>query len=80
MSMTVEQIAEAAMTLPPQSRALLADRLWQSLEGVSKSELNPEVVALIDRRYQQLKSGQTNGIPAEQFIAELREELRCSGS
>ncbi|MGH8245283.1 MAG: addiction module protein [Gammaproteobacteria bacterium] len=80
MSMTVDQIAEEAMALPPAARALLADRLWQSVEGHSQSDLDPEVVAMIDRRYRELKSGQVKGVPAEQFVAELRKELRCSGS
>ena len=80
MSMTVEQIAKEAMALPPQSRALLADRLWQSVEDGSEPEVDPDVVALIDRRYRELKSGQAKGLPAEQFIAEHRKELRCSGS
>lgn len=76
MSMTVEQITEKAMALPPESRALQADRLCQSIEGRSPSDLDPEVVAMIDRRYRELKSGQVKGLPAEQFIAELRKELQ----
>jgi putative addiction module component (TIGR02574 family) len=80
MKTTLEEIAEKALALPEQERALLADRLWQSLENDATSEVEPEVVALIQRRYEELKAGKVKGIPAEQFVAELRSELQCAKS
>ena len=57
MPLTLDQIAEEAMQLPPASRALLADKLVESLESEDLDEI---------------RSGKVNAIPGEQVIEEVR--------
>lgn len=74
MSLTDQEIVAAAMKLPPEERADLAEWLWISVD-------DPDAVAAaweaeIERRVAQLDAGEVESIPFEQVLAELRAKLR----
>lgn len=69
-SLTAEQIREAAMSLPPEERELMAEALIASLP------LDPALEATIERRYEEMRSGKVKGIPAEEVVRGLREMVR----
>ena len=73
MSLTYQQVTQAAMQLRPDERVDLAEKLWGSVD-------TPETIAAawdeeIARRVAQLEAGEVETAPAEQVIAELRTQL-----
>ncbi len=73
MAMTKEQILSEAMALDPRERDEVAETLWQS---IVPDELTQQQLAEIRRRIESLESGQTQTIPGEQVMRELRERFR----
>jgi putative addiction module component (TIGR02574 family) len=65
----------AALLLPPEERARLAERLIASLDR------DPEVVAAWDeeirRRIAELDAGRLESLPAEEVLEEARARLRA---
>ena len=72
MPLTLDQIAEEAMQLPPASRALLADKLVESLETEDLDEIQRLWAVEAVRRRDEIRSGKVNAIPGEQVIEEVR--------
>jgi putative addiction module component (TIGR02574 family) len=73
MSLTYQQVTQAAMQLRPDERVDLAEKLWVSVD-------TPETIAAawneeIARRVAQLEAGEVETVPAEQVISELRTQL-----
>ncbi len=73
MSLTIEQLKAEAMKFSPEERADLADWLWLSV--ASREEVKAAWDAEIERRIRQLDSGEVEGIPGEEVLAELRATL-----
>ena len=71
MHMRVEEIAEEALSLPSEARALLADRLVESLDPAEDGYIHKLWAAEGNRRLQELRSGQVTGIPGEEVFARL---------
>ena len=72
MPLTLDQITEEAIKLPPESRAVLADKLVQSLESEELDEIQRLWSAEAIRRRDEIRSGQVQPIPGEQVIEEIR--------
>ena len=72
MPLTLDQITEEAIKLPPASRALLADKLVQSLESEDEGEIQQLWSSEAIRRRDEIRSGQVQPIPGEQVIDEVR--------
>jgi len=75
MSMTVEQIVDEALGLPSEARALLADRLVESLDPAEDGYIRQLWVAEALRRRDEVRTGQVQGIPADQALAQVRRAL-----
>jgi len=73
----LEELTTKAMSLPPASRAELAEILIQSLEEKDDPEIKSAWVAEIRRRDQQIRSGDKVTRPAADVLREAREQLRC---
>ena len=72
MNMTVEQIVDEALGLPSEARALLADRLVESLDPAEDAYVRQLWVAEALRRRDEVRNGQVQTIPAEQGLAQVR--------
>jgi len=72
MPLTIEQLAEEAMRLPVTSRALLADKIVESLDFIKPDELQQVWTAEALRRRDEVRSGKVKSIPGEQVLAEIR--------
>ena len=72
MPLSLDQITEEAIKLPPASRALLADKLVQSLESEDPDEIQQLWSAEAIRRRDEIRSGQVQPIPGEHLIEEVR--------
>lgn len=69
MATSVEELATKAMALPSEARALLAERLVESLNEESVSE-----IWLIEtkKRRDEVRSGQIKPIPGVKVMEEIR--------
>lgn len=72
MPLTLEQLTVEAMQLPLESRALLADRLVESLDSPDSDEIQRLWTAEAIRRRDEIRSGQVKSIPGEQVLDEVR--------
>ncbi len=72
MSLTFDQITEEAMKLPADSKALLADKLVESLESEELDEIQRLWSAEAIRRRDEVRSGQEQPVPGEEVLEEVR--------
>jgi putative addiction module component (TIGR02574 family) len=75
MSLTVEQIAEEALSLSDDARALLADRLVESLDPAQDEAIRKLWAAESLRRRDEVRSGRVKTIPAEEALARVRNAV-----
>ncbi len=71
----LKDIEAQALQLPAQEREFLTERLCRSLDDEPLNEVDETWVRETEERYKQLKKGEVKGIPAEQALAEIRQEL-----
>jgi len=70
-----KDVVSAALALPPEARAMLAEDLVASLES-SQEEIDEAWRIEIDRRVKEIKEGKVQLIPGEQVMSELRAQLK----
>ena len=70
-----EKVLSEVMSLPPDARALLADKLLHSLDSPGREELDRLWAEEAERRVQQIKSGEVKPIPGEEVFKEIRETI-----
>jgi len=75
MSMTVEQIVDEALGLPSEARALLADRLVESLDPAEDGYVRQLWLKETLRRRDEVRSGRVQTIPGEEALAQVRRAL-----
>ncbi len=75
MKLTVEQIAEEALSLPSEARALLADRLVESLDPAEDEAIRQLWVAEACRRRDDVRSGRVQTIPGDDALAQVRKAI-----
>ena len=76
MSIPVEKITEAVLSLPSDARALLADRLVESLDPLTDVDIRELWAAEAVRRRDEIREGKTQTIPGETALAQVRNSLR----
>jgi putative addiction module component (TIGR02574 family) len=72
MSLTLDQLADEAMQLPPASRAMLAERIVESLDLAETDEIQRLWTAEAIRRRDEVRSGGVQPIPGDEVLAEVR--------
>ena len=74
MAHSLPEIEKDALRLPPEDRARLAVRLLSSLEGTPESPEEIEKLWIVEaeRRFQELRDGVVQGVPAREVFAKLR--------
>ncbi|MDP1605140.1 MAG: addiction module protein [Rhodocyclaceae bacterium] len=75
MHMTVEQIADEALALPSEARALLADRLVESLDPAEDGYIRQLWMREARRRIDEVRSGNVKTIPADEAFAQARQAI-----
>ena len=73
--MTVEQIADEALAMPSEARALLADRLVESLDPAEDGYIRQLWMREARRRVDEVRRGEVVTIPAEVVIANVRQAI-----
>jgi len=72
MSLTLDQITEEAMKLSPDAKALLADKLVESLNFEEPDEVQRLWSAEAIRRRDEIRSGNVAAVPGEEVLEEVR--------
>lgn len=75
MNLTVEQIAEEALSLPSEARALLADRLVESLDPAEDGYAHQLWITEARRRRNDVRSGQVTTIPGDVALEQVRQAV-----
>jgi hypothetical protein len=69
---SIEQLTEELLSLPNESRALLADKLVESLEFDTDSTVQEVWLAEAKRRRAEVRDGSVQPIPGEDALAQVR--------
>jgi hypothetical protein len=69
---SIEQLTEELLSLPNESRALLADKLVESLEFDTDSTIQEVWVAEAKRRRAEIRDGSVQPISGEDALAQVR--------
>ena len=69
---TREDLLSAALNLPLEERAALADRLLRSLDDLPEPERKKLWLEVADRRLQEMREGKVREIPADEVFARGR--------
>lgn len=75
MKFTVEQITEEALALPSEARALLADRLIESLDSAEDEQIRQLWATEARRRRDDVRSGRIKTVPGEEALARVRRAV-----
>ena len=75
MTVTVEQITADALSLPSEARALLADRLVESLDPAEDGSLRQIWAAEALRRRDEVRNGRVKTIPGDEALARVRRAV-----
>ena len=73
--MTVEEIQAAALKLPLNERAALAEALLASLDDLTPEELDVLWAKEAQRRWESLQAGTSHTVPAEVVLREAQERI-----
>jgi putative addiction module component (TIGR02574 family) len=73
MSTDFDSLSTQAMSLPPEQRVELAQRLWESVEG--QPEVDEALLAEIDRREAELDSGTVPTYSHDEVMRDARTAI-----
>ena len=78
--MTIAQITNEALALPPQERAALGQQLWDSIyDARTLTDLIDNTARTeIERRDAEMESGSVQGIPHDEAMAMIEKSLKCT--
>ena len=74
MPLTIDQLEREAMRLSATSRALLAEKLVESLDEAELDQIQKRWVAEALRRRDEVRSGRVKPIPGGQVLDEARRK------
>jgi len=75
MSLTIEQIAEEALALPSEARALLADRLIESLGPLEDGYIRQLWAAEARAHRDDIRTGLVKTIPGQEALDSVRKSV-----
>ncbi|AFZ20434.1 addiction module protein [Allocoleopsis franciscana] len=73
--LSIEQLIQEALSLPSASRALLADKLVESLEFDIDETIQTHWTTTAKKRRDEVRSGTVQPIPGEEALAQVRRLL-----
>jgi len=73
---TYEEIISAALSLPPGTRAMLAEQLLESLDPEDQKRIDALWAEEAERRDQEIEDGVVTPIPGEEVMNRLRTRYR----
>jgi putative addiction module component (TIGR02574 family) len=74
--MSYEEIKTAALALPPDARAMLAEDLLESLDAADQQRIDALWAIEAERRIKQIENGTVTAIPGEEVMQRLRSRYK----
>ncbi len=71
--MSIEEVVNAALALPPEAKARLAEDLLASLDNAHRKEIDAAWAEEAEDRIDAFNRGELKAIPGDQVLRELRE-------
>jgi putative addiction module component (TIGR02574 family) len=72
---SIEQLTEELLALPSVSRALLAEKLVESLEFDTDRTIQAAWVTEAKKRREQIRNGSVQPVPGEEVLSQVRRLL-----
>jgi putative addiction module component (TIGR02574 family) len=79
MSTDLKELARELQALPVASRTFLLDQLWQSFATLPDTEVEHAWLEESERRWQEIQTGRSQTIPADQVMHDARAALKKCG-
>lgn len=76
MSVSIEHITEAALSLPSDARALLADRLVESLDPLLDQDIKQAWAKEALSRLKELQTGEVKALPSDEVLSRIKQQLK----
>lgn len=76
MSVSIEHITEAALSLPSDARALLADRLVESLDPLLDQDIKQAWAKEALLRLNELQTGKVKALPSDEVLSRIKQQLK----
>jgi len=73
---TYEEIISAALSLPPDSRAMLAEHVPESPDAEAQKRIDAMWAEGVERRDKEIEDGVVNPIPGDEVMVRLRARYR----
>ncbi len=73
--MTIRALEKEVLDLPPRSRVRFAEKIIESLDDFTSSEIESAWSDEIGRRVKEVESGKAMGIPASEVMTKARRAL-----
>lgn len=73
---TYEEIISAALALPPDARAMLAEHLMESLDAEDQQKIDALWTQEAERRDKEIDNGTVTPIPGEEVMNRLRARYK----
>jgi putative addiction module component (TIGR02574 family) len=74
---TFDEILRAALSLAPEQRAMLADRLLESLDGPDQKRIDALWAEEVERRLREIDEGKVEMIDGELVMQKLRTRFHA---
>ncbi len=76
MARSLDELTKEVLALPSASRAILAEKLVESLEFDVDEEIQSAWLDEAEKRIEELRTGKVQPIPGEEVLAEVRETAK----
>jgi len=76
MPHSLKELTNEALQLPPDERVILAESLLLTIDEAHDKMVDDATMAALERRLDDLRTGNVTGIPAEVALREIRESLK----
>ena len=74
--MNATALLEQVLTLQVDERAMVAQRIWESIEHFVSSDIEQAWFAEAEKRWYEIEEGKVQSIPAEEAMKQARSRIR----
>jgi len=75
MELALSELTNKVLSLPIDDRTILAQRLWESIEGFVDTDVEAEWLKVAEQRWRDIEEGRVQCIPAEEAMTIARSNL-----